>query len=190
MHCIMLFIMMFPKNRWYMVKICTCHQWVSIRGNTLRADVNSFDPHSTHIGLCPNCGDNSYDSWKICYGWIDHLSHWYAKSRLYQMPQTEYWNSDFTSWIYIKKLVLVMYHMSYSGVVSSVPFLVIIIVFAPVKTTDQIWWCPFQIPHLCENLHLLTYMWSMLLGYLPIICIISLYYLSAIQKPYWWWHHL
>ena len=45
--------------------------------------------------------------------------------------------------------------MSYSGVVSSVPFLVII-VFAPVRTTDQIWWCPFQIPHLCEISHLLT----------------------------------
>ena len=49
-----------------------------------------------------------------------------------------------------------MYNMTYSGVVSSVPFLVIIIVFAPVRTTDQIWWCPFQIPHLCEILHLLT----------------------------------
>ena len=36
-----------------------------------------------------------------------------------------------------KNLVLVMYNMSYSGVVSSVPFLVIIIVFAPVRTTDQ-----------------------------------------------------
>ena len=49
-----------------------------------------------------------------------------------------------------------MYNMSYPGVVSSVPFLVIIIVFAPVRTTDQIRWCPFQIPHLCEILHLLT----------------------------------
>ena len=55
-----------------------------------------------------------------------------------------------------EKLVLTMYNMSYSGVVSSVPLLVIIIVFAPVRTTDQIWWCPFQIPHLCEILHLLT----------------------------------
>ena len=49
-----------------------------------------------------------------------------------------------------------MYNMSYSGVVSSVPFLVIIIVFSPVRTTDQIWWRPFQIPHLCEILHILT----------------------------------
>jgi hypothetical protein len=56
-----------------------------------------------------------------------------------------------------KKLVLVMYNMSYSGVVSSVPFLVIIIVFAPARTTDQIWWCSFQIPHLCEISHHLTY---------------------------------
>jgi hypothetical protein len=56
-----------------------------------------------------------------------------------------------------KKLVLVMYNMSYYGVVSSVPFLVIIIVFAPARTTDQIWWCPFQILHLCEISHLLTY---------------------------------
>ena len=45
--------------------------------------------------------------------------------------------------------------MSYSGVISSVLFLVIIIVFAPVRTTDQIW-CPFHIPHLCEISHLLT----------------------------------
>ena len=56
-----------------------------------------------------------------------------------------------------KKLVLAMYNMSYSDVVSSVPFLIIIIVFAPIRTPDQIWWCPFQIPHLCEILHLLTY---------------------------------
>ena len=94
----------------------------------------------------------------ICYGWIVHLHHWYAKSGLYQIPQIEYWNSDFRSWIYIKSWSQeCMYNMSYSGVVSSVPFLAIIIVFAPVRTTDQIWWCPFQIPHLCEILHLLTY---------------------------------
>ena len=49
--------------------------WVSIRGNTLSVDVNYFDPHSTHIGLCPDCSDNSYNSWNICYGWIDHLHH-------------------------------------------------------------------------------------------------------------------
>ena len=102
MHCMMLFVMMFPQNRWCMVKICTCHQWVSIRGNTLKVDVDSFDPHSTHIELCPDCSGNSYDCWNICCGWIDHLYHWYTKSRLYQMPQTEYWNSDFRSWIYIK----------------------------------------------------------------------------------------
>ena len=55
-----------------------------------------------------------------------------------------------------EKLVLPMYNMLYSGVVSSVPFLVIIIVFAPVRTTDQIWWYLFQILHLCEISHLLT----------------------------------
>ena len=64
-------------------------------------------------------------------------------------------------WLWVlnlhKKLVLVMYNMSYSGVVSSVPFLVIIIVFAPTKTPDQTWWHPFQIPHLCEISHLLSY---------------------------------
>jgi hypothetical protein len=37
-----------------------------------------------------------------------------------------------------KKLVLAMYNMSYSDVVSSVPFLIIIIVFAPIRTPDQI----------------------------------------------------
>ena len=37
-----------------------------------------------------------------------------------------------------KKLVLAMYNMSYSDVVSSVPFLIIIIVFASIRTTDQI----------------------------------------------------
>ena len=40
----------------------------SIRGNTLRVDVNSFDMYSIHIGLPPDCSDNSYDSWNICYG--------------------------------------------------------------------------------------------------------------------------
>jgi hypothetical protein len=56
-----------------------------------------------------------------------------------------------------KKLVLVTYIMSYYGMVSVVPFLVIIIVFAPARTADQIWWCPLQIPHPCGFLHLLTY---------------------------------
>ena len=55
-----------------------------------------------------------------------------------------------------EKLVHKMYNISYSGVILSVPFLVIIIVFAPVRTTDQIWCCPFQIPHVCEISHLLT----------------------------------
>ena len=53
-------------------------------------------------------------------------------------------------------LILKMYNMLYSGVFLSVPFLVIIIVFFPVRTTDQIWWYPFQIPYLCEISHLLT----------------------------------
>ena len=153
----MLLVMMFLKNRWYIVKICICHYWVSMRGNTLRFDVNSFDTYSIHIGLPPDYSDNSYDGWNICYGWIDHLYHRYTKSWLYQMPQTEYLNYDFRSWIYIKKMVLVTYSMSYHNMVSVVPFLVMIIVFAPARATDQIWWCPFQIPHLCEISHLLTY---------------------------------
>ena len=56
-----------------------------------------------------------------------------------------------------KKLVLMTYSMSYYGMVSVVPFLVIIIVFAPAKFADQIWWCPLQIPHFCGISHLLTY---------------------------------
>ena len=85
------------------------------------------------------------------------------------------------------KLVLVMYNMSYSGVVSSVPFLIIIIVFAPVITTDQIWWWFSDSTSLWIS-HLLTYKSShveLVLGYLSIICIILFYYLSAIQNPYW-----
>ena len=46
--------------------------------------------------------------------------------------------------------------MSYYGMVSVVPFLVIIIVFAPARTADQIWLCPLQIPHFCGISHLLT----------------------------------
>jgi len=60
-----------------------------------------------------------------------------------------------------EKLVLVTYNMSYYGMVSVVPFLVIIIVFAPARTVDQIWWCPLQIPHFCGILHLLTYKLSL-----------------------------
>jgi len=59
------------------------------------------------------------------------------------------------------KLVLVTYNMSYYGMVSVVPFLVIIIVFAPARTVDQIWWCPLQIPHFCGISHLLTYKLSL-----------------------------
>ena len=55
-----------------------------------------------------------------------------------------------------KKLVLVTYGMSYYGMVSVVPFLVIIIVSASARAADQIWWCPLQIPHCCGMLHLLT----------------------------------
>ena len=98
----MVLVMVFPANKWYIVKICMCHWWVSITGNTWRSDVNSFDPQFVHIRLPPNSRDSSYNGWNICCGWIDHLQCWYTKSRLYQMPQTEYWNSDFRSWIYIK----------------------------------------------------------------------------------------
>ena len=56
-----------------------------------------------------------------------------------------------------KKLVRVTYSMSYYSMVSVVPFLVIIILFAPAGTADQIWWCPLQIPHFCGISHPLTY---------------------------------
>jgi len=102
MHCMMVLVMVFPPNRWYIIKICMCHWWVSITGNTWRFDTSSFDPHSVHIGLPPDSRGNSYNSWNICCGWIDHLQCLFTQSELYQMPQTEYWNSDFRSWIYIK----------------------------------------------------------------------------------------
>ena len=102
MHCMMVLVMVSPPKRWYIVKICMCHWWVSITGNTCRFDASSFDPYSAHIGLPPDSRGNSYNSWNICCGWIDHLRCWFTQSGLYQMPQTEYWNSDFRSWIYIK----------------------------------------------------------------------------------------
>src|ERR1700732_4910924 len=46
--------------------------------------------------------------------------------------------------------------MSYYSMVSVVPFLVIIIVFAPARTAEQISLCPLQIPHFCGISHLLT----------------------------------
>ena len=36
MHCIMVLVMVFPPNRQYTIKICMCHWWVSIAGNTWR----------------------------------------------------------------------------------------------------------------------------------------------------------
>jgi hypothetical protein len=154
----MVFVMVFPADKWYIIKICMCHWWVSITGNTWRSDVNSFDPQFVHIGLPPNSRGSSYNGWNICCGWIDHLWCWYTKSRLMISDATdrilEFW---FQILNVHKKLVLVIYSMSYSGMVSVVPFLVIIIVFAPARTVDQIWWCPLQIPHLCGFSHLLTY---------------------------------
>ena len=91
-----------PSNRWYIVKICMCHWWVSITGNTWRFDTSSFDPYSVHIGLPPDSRGNSYNSWNICCGWINHLQCRFTQCGLYQMPQTQYWNSDLRSWIYIK----------------------------------------------------------------------------------------
>ena len=102
MHCMLVLMMVFPQNGWYIVKICMHHWWVSITGNTWEFDTSSFDPYSVHIGLPPESRGSSYNSWNICCGWIDHLWCWYAQSGLYQMPQTQYWNSDFRSWIYIK----------------------------------------------------------------------------------------
>ena len=102
MHCMMVLVMVFPPSGWYIVKICTCHWWVSITGNTWRFDTSTSDSHSVHIGLPPDSMGNSYNGWNICCGWIDHLQCWFTQSGLYQMPQIEYWNSDFRSWIYIK----------------------------------------------------------------------------------------
>ena len=120
-HCMMVLVMMFPPNRLYIVKICMCHWCVSIKGNTLRFDVNFLEPYSIHIGLPPDYNNNGYDGWNICYGWIDHLHYWYTKSRLYQMSQMEYWNFEFRSWIYIKNWslwctichILVWFHLSH-----------------------------------------------------------------------------
>jgi hypothetical protein len=91
-----------------------------------------------------------------------------------------------------KKLVLVTYSMSYYDMVSVVPFLVIITVFALARTADQIWWCPFQIPHFVGFRifwHINQHMWSKELGHLPIICIIWIYYLTIdpndVQITWW-----
>ena len=101
--------------------------------------------------------------WPIFY--TNRTTSWLQWQHLWQLEHLQWLNwsfaplihkmqaiSDTTDrilefWLQIlnlhKNLVLVMYNMSYSGVVSSVPFLVIIIVFAPVRTADQIWWCNF-----------------------------------------------
>ena len=34
MHYMMILVMIFPINRWYIVKICLCYWWVSIRSNS------------------------------------------------------------------------------------------------------------------------------------------------------------
>jgi len=153
MHCMMVLVMVFPTNRWYIVKICMCHWWVSITDNTWRFDASSSDPQSVYIGLPPDSRGSSYNIWNICCGRIDHLWCWSTKSKLYQMPQTKYWNSDFRSLIYIKNWF--WWHTVCH--ISVVPLSVIIIVFAPARTADRIWWCPLQIPHLCGISHLLTY---------------------------------
>ena len=102
MHCTMVLVMVSPPNRWYIIKISMCHWWVSITGNTWVFDISSFDPHFVHIGKPPENSGNCYDSWNIHCGWINHLQCWFTQSGPYQMPQTEYWNSDFRSWIYMK----------------------------------------------------------------------------------------
>ena len=101
-YCMMVSVMVSPPNRWYIVKICMCHWWVSITGNTWRFDTSSFDPYYVHIGLPPDSRGNSYNCWNICCGWINHLQCRFTQCGLYQMPQTQYWNSDLRSWIYIK----------------------------------------------------------------------------------------
>ena len=121
MYCMMLFVIMFSKIGDIWSKSGHVNNGFLSEVIPLGVDVNSFDPHSTHIGLCPDCSDNSYDGWNICYGWIDHLYHWYTKGRLYQMPETEYWNSDFRSLIYIKNWswwcitchIMVWFHLSH-----------------------------------------------------------------------------
>ena len=162
MYCMIVLVMVFPPNRWYIVKsACVTGRFPSqaIHGDLIQALLI----HTLYIciGLPHDGRGNSYNSWNIYHGWIDHLQCWYTQSGLYQMPQTEYRNSNFRSWIYIKKLVLVTYSMTYYGMVSVVPFLVIIIAFASARTTDQIWWCPLRIPHFCGIFHLLTYKLSL-----------------------------
>ena len=101
-HCMMVLLMVSPPNRWYIVNICMCHWWVSITGNIWRFDTSSFDPYSVHIWLSPDGRGNSYNSWNICCGWINHLQCRFTQCGLYHMPQTQYWNSDLRFWIYIK----------------------------------------------------------------------------------------
>ena len=73
--------------------------WVSITGNTWRFNTSSFNPYTVHIRLPPDTRSNS---WNICCGWINHLQCRFTQCGLYQMPQTQYWNSGLRSWIYIK----------------------------------------------------------------------------------------
>ena len=101
-HYMMVLTMVSSPNRWYIVKICMCYGWVSITGNTWTFDTSSFNPYSIHIGLPPNGRSNNYNSWNICYGWINHLQCRFTQCGLYQMPWTQYWNSDLRFWIYIK----------------------------------------------------------------------------------------
>ena len=152
----MVLVMISPSNRWYIVKICMSHWWVSITGNTWRFDTSSFDPHSVHIGLPSDGSSDSYNGWNICCGWINHLQSWFTKWAISDATDRilEFWLQILNI---LKKLVLVTYSMSYYSMVSVVPFLVIIIVFAPARTGNQIWWYPFQIPHFCGISHLLTY---------------------------------
>ena len=84
MHRVMVLVMVFPPNRWYIVKICMCHWWVSITGNTWRFDTSSFDPYFVHIRLPPGTRGSSYNGWNICCGWIDHLWCWFTQSGQYQ----------------------------------------------------------------------------------------------------------
>jgi len=157
MHFMMILVMVFPPNRWYMIKICMCHWWVSITGNTWRFDASSFDPHSVHIGLPPASQGSVYNCWNIYCGWIDHLWGWYTEKQAISDATDRILEFWFQILNLHKKLALVTYSMSYSSMISVVPFLIIIIVFAPARTADQIWWCPIQIPHLCGILHPLTF---------------------------------
>jgi len=76
-HCMMVLTMESLRNRWYIVKIHKHNCCVSVKGNTVLIDVNSFVPLYMHIGqsltMITNIyirGNTCYTQFNLCYnGW-------------------------------------------------------------------------------------------------------------------------